>query len=376
MRVLFTTLPGSGFLLPMVPLAWALRSAGHEVLVAANGEMAAASAQAGLPTVDVRPDIDLWRDFMAYIRREDGPPRGFGWFTEQTVESTVELAGNFGPDAVVTVPEQGAGGIVAGLLGIPWVEHGIRLASCPAHSHIPAAHRQRELDQLASIRARLGAPETPSSAAIDVRPPSLGGTEDDGCWSMKYLPYNGSRVLPDWVYARPSRPRVCVSLGTVAPEMDGIGWLTGLVAALSKMDIEVVLALGDRDISALGPLAPNVRTLGYLPLSAVLPTCSAIVHHGGAATTATPLVHGVPQFVIPGGADNPLNARLVREAGVAITCGRDEIIPSLLCDGMKRLLTESEFAERAAALRAEIAAQPGPPDIVRRLEQLVLEGKK
>jgi len=36
MRVLVTTQPGSGHLNPLVPLAWALRDAGHEVKVACS----------------------------------------------------------------------------------------------------------------------------------------------------------------------------------------------------------------------------------------------------------------------------------------------------------------------------------------------------
>ena len=34
MRVLITSAPMHGHLFPLVPLAWALRAAGHEVLVA------------------------------------------------------------------------------------------------------------------------------------------------------------------------------------------------------------------------------------------------------------------------------------------------------------------------------------------------------
>ena len=37
MRILFTTAPLSGHYFPLVPLAWACRSIGHEVLVATSG---------------------------------------------------------------------------------------------------------------------------------------------------------------------------------------------------------------------------------------------------------------------------------------------------------------------------------------------------
>ena len=53
MRVLCTAVPGSGLFLPTVPLAWALRAAGHEVLLLNNGVGARAAAGAGLSTMDV-----------------------------------------------------------------------------------------------------------------------------------------------------------------------------------------------------------------------------------------------------------------------------------------------------------------------------------
>lgn len=48
MRVLFTTTPGRGHFFPMVPLAWALRCAGHQVVVAAPPQIAESVRAAGL----------------------------------------------------------------------------------------------------------------------------------------------------------------------------------------------------------------------------------------------------------------------------------------------------------------------------------------
>nr|WP_218577389.1 hypothetical protein [Phytohabitans rumicis] len=53
--MLFAISPGVGHLFPTVPLAWALRAAGHEVLVATAAESVAAAIQAGLPVVDTAP---------------------------------------------------------------------------------------------------------------------------------------------------------------------------------------------------------------------------------------------------------------------------------------------------------------------------------
>lgn len=91
--------------------------------------------------------------------------------------------------------------------------------------------------------------------------------------------------------------------------MAGTSNLSAAVDALGEMDVEVVLAAGTTDLSALGVLPGNVRSVGFLALSTFLPTCSLIVHHGGSGTTAAPLHYGIPQLVMPSFADNHMSAQ-------------------------------------------------------------------
>jgi UDP:flavonoid glycosyltransferase YjiC (YdhE family) len=51
--------------------------------------------------------------------------------------------------------------------------------------------------------------------------------------------------------------------------------------------------------------------------SELLPTCSAIVHHGGAGTMFGALAHSVPQVILPQGADNFEHAAMCVAADVA-----------------------------------------------------------
>src|SRR5262249_30075635 len=130
---------------------------------------------------------------------------------------------------------------------------------------------------------------------------------------------------------------------------------------------EVMLALGDIDLSELGELPANVRALGWMPLGALMPTCDAIVHHGGSATVATPLVYGVPQVALPKFADQPLNAKLMADRGVGLTVSE----PAEVAEALSQVLGQLKFQETATEVRDEIAAQPSPAEVVGRLAELV-----
>ncbi|WP_344336467.1 nucleotide disphospho-sugar-binding domain-containing protein, partial [Kitasatospora putterlickiae] len=326
MRVLSVAAPGSGLFLPTVPLAWALRAAGHEVLVANNGKAAETLVAAGLPAVDVCPGHDVFAEFMAASRAINtappGAPRprrgGLGLFGEEMAEGLLRVAEEFRPDLVLSTLEQGAGPLVAGALGVPHVEQSVRLAWAGGDEQA-VTYRESIARYLEPTRLKLGLDEPAAAAAmIDVRPPSLGGRDDATEWSMRYVPYNESRLLPEWALAAPSRPRVCLTLGSVLPLSGELGELDAFLTECAALDFELVLAMGEDQAGALGPVPDNVRVAGWVPLSALLPSCAAIVHHGGAGTALTALVHGVPQLVVPRLADQPANAAVIHARGVGL----------------------------------------------------------
>jgi UDP:flavonoid glycosyltransferase YjiC (YdhE family) len=152
-----------------------------------------------------------------------------------------------------------------------------------------------------------------------------------------------------------TRPRLCVTLGTVVPIMTGTRILSAVMSVLGEMDVEVILAAGKADLSALGLLPANVRSVGFLPLSTILATCSLIVHHGGSGTTAAPLHYGIPQLVMPSFADNHLSAQRVVERGVGLSPGSNNY---------RRHRCRGARVGRATAARADLRHRA--PEIERR----------
>lgn len=390
MRILFAAAPGYGLTLPLIPLIWAARAAGHEVLLATTSEMTEAGARAGLTVYDVFPSRDIWQDLMSTVTSDEPPAdlpeeyraamgmgNPFGLFVVSMTEGTIRAGRAFAADMVVYTSDHAAGMLAATALGVPSLEVGNRVSWSTRDADFRAGHHVFGADKVSELmRAKLGLGDAQPKviARIDPRAPSMGGIADgeqdaddrDGVpwWPMRFVPFNGGIVVPEWALERPERPRVAVTLGTVVPVMTGVTNLRVVIEALGGMDVDVVLAAGKTDLTDLGELPANVRSAGFLPLSAFLPTCAAIVHHGGSGTTAAPLFYGVPQLVLPAFADNPMSAQRVADRGVGLQHDPKTVDVDTVRAMVERLLTEDSFRTAAAEVRAEMATQPSPSTVL------------
>ncbi|MFD0267516.1 nucleotide disphospho-sugar-binding domain-containing protein [Streptomyces sp. NPDC127106] len=408
MRILFPAAPGYGLMLPLVPLVWAARAAGHEVLVATTAHMAKVAARAGAPVVDVFPGRDVGEDLVggppdpdpgsgSGAGADDAVPEGywelaramrpFDLFTLAMTRGTIDAGRDFGADLVVHCSDHQAGRLAALALGVPALEVGNRVSWSMRDPDVreTAQHNHRmgivPDDNPVVLRLRgelgLGDREPVLLGRVDPRAPSLGGLEHeepdphDGVpWlPMRYVPYNGGAVLPDWALRAPGgRPRICLTLGTVAPLLPGgADALRLLVEALAGLDAEVVLADDETDLSALGPLPDNLIPAGFVPLSGILRDCALVVHHGGSGTTAAALHYGVPQLVVPSGADNELCARRVVDRGVGLAVAPRELDAAGIAEAAGRLLADASFRQAADEVRREMAGQPTPAEVIDRI---------
>ncbi|MGO1054561.1 glycosyltransferase [Crossiella sp. CA198] len=360
MRVLLTSTPGLGHLFPMISTAWALRAAGHEVRLATADSAATAAANAGLTVVDAAPGVDLKAAlglrFDAHTKPGPGaePPdlvgeagRMFATMGELMLAGALAHAEQWRPDLVVYELCDTTGPIIAARLGIPCVAHGFGFSG--GHGLIEEIHRH--------VTEPLATPET----ALDLAPPSMhGGLKGI---STRYVPYNGGAVLPDWLAAPRERPRILVTMGTIDQGGAELSPWQRILDAAEDSGAELVLAAGPWDLSGLA-LPPHARVIGYLPLNSLLAYCDAAIHHGGSGSTLTALVAGIPQLLSPYGADQFINADLVVQRGVGYAAMGGQVTAEQI-DG---LLHEEKLKAAVAEVRAEIAAQPSPAELVPNLE--------
>jgi sterol 3beta-glucosyltransferase len=99
---------------------------------------------------------------------------------------------------------------------------------------------------------------------------------------------------------------------------------------------------------------------GYVPHDWLFERVSAVVHHGGAGTTAAGLCAGCPTLIIPFAGDQPFWALRVRMLGLGPTPIRREMLTTLrLARALRKLTTVKSYRTAAHELGARLRMERG-----------------
>jgi sterol 3beta-glucosyltransferase len=131
--------------------------------------------------------------------------------------------------------------------------------------------------------------------------------------------------------------------------------------------LQVLAQTGQRAIMLSGwgglhkaDLPDSVLMVDSAPFSWPFPRVAAVVHHGGAGTTAAGLWAGVPSVVIPFFADQPFWGQRVAKLGVGPEpIPRKKLTAERLAQAIHTAVTDQAMRQRAADLGAKIQAEDG-----------------
>jgi len=98
------------------------------------------------------------------------------------------------------------------------------------------------------------------------------------------------------------------------------------------------------------PGPPNARLVDWISYAKTMPRCAAVVCHAGHGTVVRALASGVPVVACPAAGDMAENAARVRWAGVGVSLPRRFITPRGIRLAVRRVLSDTRYAERARAL--------------------------
>jgi UDP:flavonoid glycosyltransferase YjiC (YdhE family) len=362
-RVLFTSCPAYGHVLPMLPLVRAALRSGHDVRVATGPDLVAPLAARGLDVHPVGPSWEAaWAGNEAAWAVPDVPDEQrmlngvvalFGTPALARLDDLVVMASRWRPDVVVHEVLEQAGSMLAARLGIPGVAHGIGpmfpfyaelIAAAGAAIGEPGLWAQLSTEQALDLCPPSlqpdGPPPWPAAAAVR---PSAGETGE--------LPPRVVEVLAS------DRPIAYFTLGTVK-NADTRDFTAGLTA-LSEYDGTVIATTGRPiDPDALGAVPANAVVEEFVPQAAVLERADLLVSHSGSGTMLGGLVHGLPQVALPRGTDQPENAALLVRAGAGVLVEAADYAVGSIAAAVAEVTGDPSFRRAAERVRDEIAEMP------------------
>jgi UDP:flavonoid glycosyltransferase YjiC (YdhE family) len=401
MKIILATFGSRGDVQPMLALSLALRSAGHDVLLAAPPEKAAWAAQLGCPFqplgADVTAFIDSTRDahslrsalrFMSFLRRE----------TSSQFELLPKILA--GADLVVGASLVAALSSVAESMGLTYRYVAFTPQLVPSSSHPFPLFKHQSLPKpcnrmgwrLAGMLDKLNL-----TRLINVNRKKLGLAPVHDAWrhilgrdvivasdravaevpkdaevsftQTGYLhlnePHQAFPDLENFLEAGP--PPVYAGFGSM-PRQDQARNVSLIVEAARRAGRRLVMTKFWNEPSEFSE-AQDVFFIQKYPHLRLFPRMAAVIHHGGAGTTASGAASGIPQIIVPHILDQYYWGHQVYRSGLGPKpIRRSKLTAKKLARGIQQCLSNDAIRRRAKEVAESIRREDGLSMTVREVE--------
>jgi zeaxanthin glucosyltransferase len=154
------------------------------------------------------------------------------------------------------------------------------------------------------------------------------------------------------------RPLIYASLGTLQNRLQHVFRM--IAEACSTLDIQLVIALGNKDATPPSNLAANPTVIRYAPQTALIKRASAVITHCGLNTTLETLSEGLPLVGIPITNDQPGVATRVEYLGAGIKIPVKQLSVERLRIAVREIQSNQRYRVRARELASQIEQVDGP----------------
>ncbi|WP_329064169.1 glycosyltransferase [Amycolatopsis sp. NBC_01480] len=364
MRILFCAVPAHGHVLPMMPMARAAMSAGHEVSLLTHGALSGLVDP--VPVLGVGPTFD---ELFATFSREAPEPRTALTTPEAiaeffidtrlttTFDAALAAAAGYQPDLLIAEAADGVGPVVAAQLGVAWAQHSLGMAITAEFAAATTAAASR-------FHEAHGLHQSERIAYLDVCPVAL-QAED---WeppadriAVRPSPFDRETGWVPPAFEEPAKPTVLVTFGTM---LDDMPLLRETLAGLADAKVNVlVTSMPDRPIPGLDESHGSVRDIGFVPLARVLPVVEAVVCAGGMGTILAVLANGLPFVGLPRfPSQRWITTRAAELGGGVVLDGPEGVAGALLS-----LLSADRYRRGAAAASAILSEMAEPDEALTKL---------
>jgi UDP:flavonoid glycosyltransferase YjiC (YdhE family) len=372
MRILVHALCEHGHIRPMLGLADAARSAGHDVLVVSEARGCDAAAKLGFDTARA-PEPDFVSDVEAYHRRVAtfadlsfaqrvaGIQSMFRERAELCVPTLLEAAADFRPDVIARERTALAGTIASEKLEVPGV----------IFDWLGSPWRPKQ--SLAQLRERWKLEPSDTSTVPSLV--LLGGVPG---WFETELLAEGQLIRPPLAPDPPaelpelpntSGPLLYVTLGTVSiknePEL-----LSRVLEAVGRSPVTALVTAPGAVERLRSECPDNARLFDFLPQGAVLDRVEGVVAHAGWGTIMDCLTRGLPMVCLPGRqTDNELNARRLERIGAGTVVPRDANTVERIQEALDALLSDTELRGAARSSKAAYEDMAPLADVIEDIQR-------
>jgi UDP:flavonoid glycosyltransferase YjiC (YdhE family) len=156
------------------------------------------------------------------------------------------------------------------------------------------------------------------------------------------LPTDADEEIASWIAA--GTPPIYFGFGSI-PGVSPADTLAMISAACAQLGERALVCSGWTDFSHV-PHSEHVKVVGAVNHAAAFPACRAVVHHGGAGTTAAGLRAGVPTLILWMLGDQPLWGAAVKRLKVGTAQRFSTTTQASLVADLRRILTP-HYATRA-----------------------------
>ncbi len=413
-RILICTYGTRGDVEPFVALSKKLQTAGTEVLLATSERFEAFARENGVPFLAMSdeslaaiesPDGRAMLEGGAGLRRRIAAgirlARRSGPINAALMAEVWSAAQNFAPDAIVYHSKLFAAPHVAEKLGVPAFLGALQPMLVPTSVfpamgipplEFPGYNRLSYKLVNASFGALRKSVNRFREETLGLRPIKSARVVPfpPGAGTIPVLHAHGSAVLPrprDWPehahvtgywrlapaadFTPPAELATFLDSGP-APVFVGFGSMTSMnPRALGTLVAGALRQAGQRGVVARGWAelelegGDDVIAIPPVPYSWLFPRMAAVVHHGGAGTTAEGFHAGVPTLICPFIGDQPGWARLSVELGVgAQPVKRSRLTQDRLAAAITEVTGNPGLRENAALLAARLAEEDGVSNAV------------
>jgi UDP:flavonoid glycosyltransferase YjiC (YdhE family) len=191
-----------------------------------------------------------------------------------------------------------------------------------------------------------------------------------GFWYLDYdATWQPSDELQRFLEAGP--PPVYIGFGSMR-NADPEAMTDLVVQALARARMRGILLTGWQGLTSTR-LPNTVLAVDKVPHAWLFPRMAAVVHHGGAGTTAESLRAGVPAITVPYISDQPFWGRRIYELGVGPQpIPRPKLSVDRLTNVLCTALQDQEMRQRAATIGQQLRTEHGVQQAVEAFHQVLL----